>query len=61
MIMISSVAWEFFEYFSDTIFKTSAFGVYGQYKFRDTAFDLLFDMLGIALGTVILLNKKLHR
>jgi len=56
-VTIGSVAWEFFEYLSDLLFKTTEFGIYGQYKFIDTSFDIIFDILGI-FTSIISLNQK---
>jgi hypothetical protein len=54
IVLVGSFLWEFFEYLSDLIFKTSVFGVYGQYKFSDTAYDLICDLLGVIFSSIIL-------
>lgn len=57
LAVAGSLVWELFEYLSDLLFKTAEFGVYGQYKFADTSFDLLFDLLGIALAGFITYSR----
>jgi len=50
----ASLLWEGFEFFSDLVFKTAEFGIYGFYKLPDTAKDIVLDFLGIALGIIFL-------
>ena len=57
-VIAGSFLWEVIEYSSDLIFKTSEFGVYGQYMFSDTLFDLLSDGLGVILSSVFLLAPE---
>jgi hypothetical protein len=52
ILLSGGVLWEVFEFFSDILFKTQEFGIYGQYKLPDTLFDLLFDLLGVVFGTL---------
>lgn len=54
LVFLGGIAWELFEFSSDFFFKTREFGFYGQYKFVDTSFDLISDILGIALGSALL-------
>jgi asparagine N-glycosylation enzyme membrane subunit Stt3 len=61
LVLIGSILWEFFEFFSDLIFKTSEFGVYGKYKLSDTIFDIIFDMIGVVIGIYIMSTPKLSK
>jgi hypothetical protein len=61
LVLLGSILWEFFEFFSDLIFKTSEFGIYGKYKLSDTIFDVIFDMIGIVSGIYIMSTPKLSK
>lgn len=53
-VIAFSFIWEISEYTVDLTFKTSEFGIYGQYKFLDTFFDLAMDFAGMTLGVFAL-------
>lgn len=55
IVLAGGLIWEVFEFSSDLFFKTSEFGVYGQYKFSDTIFDILSDILGVVSSSIYLL------
>jgi hypothetical protein len=61
LVLIGSILWEFFEFFSDLVFKTSEFGIYGKYKVSDTMFDIIFDIIGIFIGIYFMSIPKLSK
>ncbi|MDP2709457.1 MAG: hypothetical protein Q8O93_05475 [bacterium] len=61
LAIAASFLWEGFEFLSDMIFKTREFGIYGQYKLADTAWDLLSDLAGAAMGSAYLLYSDVRK
>lgn len=59
-VFTGGVVWEILEFFSDLIFKTKTWGVYGNYVWADTIGDLSFNLIGIiaAIFILIFFNKK---
>ena len=57
-VLIAAVGWEFYEVFSDAIFGTQSFGVYGEAVIRDTIVDSIMNILGIALAVIIVIFYK---
>jgi len=55
LVLAGSLIWEVFEFLSDLIFKTQEFGIYGQYKLADTVGDIIADIVGIGLSSIVLL------
>ncbi|NTU99067.1 hypothetical protein HGA64_03620 [Candidatus Falkowbacteria bacterium] len=61
IIVIScGFGWEFIEFFSDLLFGTKEFGLYGQVKFTDTALDLISNFLGIILAGAFIEIQERH-
>lgn len=54
IIVVGGLFWEVFEFLSDFFFKTSEFGVYGQFKVADTAFDILANSLGVTASSIFM-------
>lgn len=50
IIFASGIIWEFWEAFSDIIFQTQEWGVYGKYATKDTFGDIMWNLTGIILG-----------
>jgi len=50
IVVVCGAGWEVFEVAVDFVLKTHISGVYGLNVSRDTAFDFMFDVLGVALG-----------
>lgn len=46
------IFWELFEFFTDQIFKTHIYGIYGTNINNDTKWDLLFDLFGSTFGLI---------
>jgi hypothetical protein len=61
MVLAGSFLWEFYEFMTDLLFKTSEFGIYGQYKVSDTIFDIASDILGMIFSYYILINPRLSK
>jgi hypothetical protein len=61
IVLIGSVLWEVMEFVSDIIFKTTEFGIYGQQKFTDTSFDILFDVIGVVTAVILLKNEFFYK
>jgi len=61
LVLLGSILWEFFEFSSDLIFKTSEFGIYGQNKISDTIFDIIFDMIGMVTSIYFISSPKLSK
>ncbi|MBX4211674.1 MAG: hypothetical protein KW806_02690 [Candidatus Yanofskybacteria bacterium] len=57
LVFIGSLAWEALEFYSDRIFGTQLFGVYGQNLSGDTIWDVVFDILGISIGWLVARGK----
>ncbi|HCU71035.1 MAG TPA: hypothetical protein DIC35_04800 [Candidatus Moranbacteria bacterium] len=53
-IFIGGVGWELWEIFSDFVFHTLEWGVYGEHNFVDTIGDLIWNCAGILMGVVLL-------
>lgn len=49
----SGLLWELFEAFSDFLFKTQEWGVYGRHVTLDTLKDIIFNTLGTIAGIII--------
>jgi hypothetical protein len=60
IVMAGSVCWELFEYLSDKFLYTKEFGVYGQFIFTDTLFDLSFDILGVGAAYYCFQNSRFY-
>ena len=56
-IFIGSLVWEALEFYSDKIFGTQLFGVYGQHLSQDTKWDIFYDLAGIITGWLVLRGK----
>ena len=52
VVFVGGLLWEVFEFSSDLFFKTSVFGVYGQFRGADTIFDVASDLLGLTAGLI---------
>lgn len=64
LLIFAGLAWELFEFLTDLIVGTKTFGIYGMDIERDTKLDLIFDILGAVLASLILIfrkNKKLDK
>lgn len=59
-VLFLGLAWEGVEYYSDKLFGTKLFGVYGQFATADTIFDILGDVLGILVGIITLVKNRSH-
>jgi len=57
-VLVGAVGWEFYEVFSDAIFGTQSFGVYGEAVVKDTVIDLLMNIFGAALAAIIIIFYK---
>lgn len=63
LVFIGGFIWELFEFFMDYLFRTQMLGQYGEFAFKDTIWDIIFNMFGIISGIVasIKLNGFLKR
>jgi hypothetical protein len=61
VILFVSLLWEGVEFYSDQIFGTQLFGVYGEHLSIDTIVDVICDILGIGIVTLVLLRKRFER
>ena len=57
-ILIVGFLWEPLELFSDWLFKTQTLGLYGEYIIKDTAIDIIMNIIGILSGSIITLLKS---
>ncbi|MEK7149927.1 MAG: hypothetical protein AAB757_03090 [Patescibacteria group bacterium] len=57
IIFSSGVAWEILEFLFDFFFKTQTSGVYGKDVIKDTAFDLIYNILGLLSATLLKTRK----
>ncbi|MBI5401710.1 DUF2238 domain-containing protein [Candidatus Wolfebacteria bacterium] len=53
IIFSIGVAWEILEFLFDFFFKTQTLGVYGKDTIKDTAFDLIYNTLGLLSATFL--------
>ncbi|MBI4709177.1 MAG: hypothetical protein HY764_03180 [Candidatus Portnoybacteria bacterium] len=60
-IFIGCLLWEVYEFGVDAIFKTTEAGIYGQQKLKDTSFDILLDIAGIALASYFFYSPRLFK
>lgn len=58
VILASGIIWEFWEAFSDILFQTQEWGVYGKYATKDTFGDIMWNLTGITLGLAFFKNLK---
>jgi hypothetical protein len=58
IMIIADIGWEVGEFLSDVKFGTQAFGTHGQNTFSDTAWDGVFDVLGIICAILAVRLRK---
>jgi hypothetical protein len=60
IVLIAGFLWEPLELFSDWLFNTKTLGLYGKYIIKDTVIDVVMNIMGILIGSIIILikNKK---
>ncbi|MDP2648190.1 MAG: DUF2238 domain-containing protein [Candidatus Yanofskybacteria bacterium] len=58
-VLFASFFWEAIEFYSDRIFGTQLFGVYGTHVSKDTVWDMIFDVLGVVGAWLIMQRKPL--
>lgn len=56
-VIFCAVSWEVIEYVADHFLKTHIDGVYGLNVSSDTKLDLLFDLLGSIIGSVLFWHR----
>jgi hypothetical protein len=56
---VASIGWEAIEFYSDRIFGTQLFGVYGTQISQDTIVDVLCDAIGIGIAIIIRQQERL--
>lgn len=47
------IAWEIFEAISDVLFETRVWGIYGEQIVRDTITDIIFNICGIVIASLL--------
>jgi len=57
-VFLLGAAWEGIEFYSDKLFGTQLFGVYGQQLSKDTILDLIYNAAGVAAGILVLYKGK---
>ncbi len=60
LVIALGIIWEVVEFYSDRIFGTQLFGVYGTQISRDTIIDLISNLIGIGLAILIRQRVKPH-
>lgn len=53
IVLVGAIGWEFFEFGADALIKTHLFGVFRHQIFRDTVIDVVCNVAGIAIASVL--------
>lgn len=57
-VFLLSLSWEGVEFYSDKIFGTQLFGVYGKQVSQDTFIDIICDSIGVGAAYFLLRSRK---